>query len=104
MLFCFQQKAAYEMRISDWSSDVCSSDLCERAPVMAWKRVIAAFCILLRLVLAPAVALGGVALWQHLAPESLRQVVLTAAALAEPDEVDRMLERVELGIAERDAR
>src|SRR3546814_9184922 len=23
----FQQKAAYEMRISDWSSDVCSSDL-----------------------------------------------------------------------------
>src|SRR3546814_9433698 len=25
--FYFQQKAAYEMRISDWSSDVCSSDL-----------------------------------------------------------------------------
>src|SRR3546814_18984172 len=25
--FCFKQKAAYEMRISDWSSDVCSSDL-----------------------------------------------------------------------------
>src|SRR3546814_6017010 len=23
---CFKQKAAYEMRISDWSSDVCSSD------------------------------------------------------------------------------
>src|SRR3546814_8295247 len=27
----FKQKTAYEMRISDWSSDVCSSDLC------AWK-------------------------------------------------------------------
>src|SRR3546814_20877664 len=27
MLFCFKQKKAYEMRISDWSSDVCSSDL-----------------------------------------------------------------------------
>src|SRR3546814_7819087 len=27
-LFCFfKQKTAYEMRISDWSSDVCSSDL-----------------------------------------------------------------------------
>src|SRR3546814_5489799 len=26
-LFFFKQKAAYEMRISDWSSDVCSSDL-----------------------------------------------------------------------------
>src|SRR3546814_13786320 len=26
-LFFFKQKTAYEMRISDWSSDVCSSDL-----------------------------------------------------------------------------
>src|SRR3546814_662228 len=26
--FFFKQKTAYEMRISDWSSDVCSSDLC----------------------------------------------------------------------------
>src|SRR3546814_5760364 len=26
MLFWFKQKTAYEMRISDWSSDVCSSD------------------------------------------------------------------------------
>src|SRR3546814_4068731 len=29
-LFFFKQKTAYEMRISDWSSDVCSSDLVER--------------------------------------------------------------------------
>src|SRR3546814_10370195 len=27
LCFCFKQKTAYEMRISDWSSDVCSSDL-----------------------------------------------------------------------------
>src|SRR3546814_16669096 len=27
MVFFFKQKTAYEMRISDWSSDVCSSDL-----------------------------------------------------------------------------
>src|SRR3546814_2048208 len=26
-IFVFKQKTAYEMRISDWSSDVCSSDL-----------------------------------------------------------------------------
>src|SRR3546814_4802188 len=26
-IFFFKQKTAYEMRISDWSSDVCSSDL-----------------------------------------------------------------------------
>src|SRR3546814_2598393 len=30
LFFFFKQKTAYEMRISDWSSDVCSSDL-------AWK-------------------------------------------------------------------
>src|SRR3546814_7302024 len=27
LFFFFNQKTAYEMRISDWSSDVCSSDL-----------------------------------------------------------------------------
>src|SRR3546814_9134426 len=35
VLFCFfffKQKTAYEMRISDWSSDVCSSDL-EKRPL-----------------------------------------------------------------------
>src|SRR3546814_6580340 len=26
-IFCVKQKTAYELRISDWSSDVCSSDL-----------------------------------------------------------------------------
>src|SRR3546814_5563471 len=30
--FFFKQKTAYEMRISDWSSDVCSSDL----GMLAW--------------------------------------------------------------------
>src|SRR3546814_7534406 len=29
--FFFKQKTAYEMRISDWSSDVCSSDLTARS-------------------------------------------------------------------------
>src|SRR3546814_14012643 len=31
-LVFFKQKTAYEMRISDWSSDVCSSDLKEERP------------------------------------------------------------------------
>src|SRR3546814_18222559 len=30
VLFLFKQKTAYEVRISDWSSDVCSSDLATR--------------------------------------------------------------------------
>src|SRR3546814_7821468 len=33
-VFCFKQKTAYEMRISDWSSDVCSSDLHKLTPVV----------------------------------------------------------------------
>src|SRR3546814_10591625 len=31
VFFFFKQKTAYEMRISDWSSDVCSSDLHRQA-------------------------------------------------------------------------
>src|SRR3546814_4286146 len=34
VFFFFKQKTAYEMRISDWSSDVCSSDL-RHGPAMA---------------------------------------------------------------------
>src|SRR3546814_7952685 len=32
MLFFFKQQPAYELRISDWSSDVCSSDLSSADP------------------------------------------------------------------------
>src|SRR3546814_6684271 len=37
MFFFFKQKTAYEMRISNWSSDVCSSDLCPQ-PVYIERR------------------------------------------------------------------
>src|SRR3546814_10367827 len=36
--FFFKQKTAYEMRISDWSSDVCSSDLPAAGAVPAGRR------------------------------------------------------------------
>src|SRR3546814_10765761 len=39
LVFFFKQKTAYEMRISDWSSDVCSSDLAKdgsRLYAAAW--------------------------------------------------------------------
>src|SRR3546814_3120488 len=37
LFFFFKQKTAYEMRISDWSSDVCSSDLfTDFAVAFAW--------------------------------------------------------------------
>src|SRR3546814_1441091 len=36
--FFFKQKTAYEMRISDWSSDVCSSDLTTRPTAQTPRR------------------------------------------------------------------
>src|SRR3546814_2420903 len=48
VIFFFKQKTAYEMRISDWSSDVCSSDLAghhflfSTTPVFALEHVIPA--------------------------------------------------------------
>src|SRR3546814_1487954 len=41
-MFVFKQKTAYEMRISDWSSDVCSSDL--RCGLAGRDRVSADLC------------------------------------------------------------
>src|SRR3546814_18548466 len=34
LFFFFKQKTAYELRISDWSSDVCSSDLLDRLGIV----------------------------------------------------------------------
>src|SRR3546814_9478215 len=39
LCFVFKQKTAYEMRISDWSSDVCSSDL-QASPHPAWSGIV----------------------------------------------------------------
>src|SRR3546814_11786840 len=63
--FFFKQKTAYEMRISDWSSDVCSSDLFEaihggpnsifsalgdilryRERIAAWPRIIKRYAVI----------------------------------------------------------
>src|SRR3546814_3789132 len=37
----FKQKTAYDMRISDWSSDVCSSDLFWRKTMKTWEILVA---------------------------------------------------------------
>src|SRR3546814_5293898 len=39
--FIFKQKTAYELRISDWSSDVCSSDLAQRRVTCGDRRHVA---------------------------------------------------------------
>src|SRR3546814_5882750 len=41
--FFFKQKTAYEMRISDWSSDVCSSDLKDGNPLNSEAQIAALF-------------------------------------------------------------
>src|SRR3546814_2686898 len=50
--FVFKQKTAYEMRISDWSSDVCSSDLYCRWSTRAF---IAAFVFCKKVSSAPGI-------------------------------------------------
>src|SRR3546814_13078616 len=47
--FFFQQKTAYEMRISDWSSDVCSSDLSRARESQALDRAPLSIALYLRL-------------------------------------------------------
>src|SRR3546814_4932190 len=54
MFFFFKQKTAYEMRISDWSSDVCSSDL----QIDSGERSLWRYRAALRLPAPPALTLG----------------------------------------------
>src|SRR3546814_1283685 len=53
VLCVFKQKTAYEMRISDWSSDVCSSDL-ERQRAVGQTQDIQANALLNMLKLGPS--------------------------------------------------
>src|SRR3546814_1145727 len=58
-VFFFKQKTAYEMRISDWSSDVCSSDLTTRSIGGILCSAIAAACSALsRTASSPPCTLG----------------------------------------------
>src|SRR3546814_4974916 len=60
-VFFFKQKTAYEMRISDWSSDVCSSDL----------------------LYAVVIFLGSIHLGWHYAVDGYVSIVAVAAIWAE---------------------
>src|SRR3546814_5585789 len=65
-MFFFKQKTAYEMRISDWSSDVCSSDLEEITPEHAIRWLTA----------NPAKAMGIADMTGTLEPGKMADVVL----------------------------
>src|SRR3546814_14681552 len=82
MFFFFKQKTAYEMRISDWSSDVCSSDLLLYDPATPRKAV----GRIPRAAIAP--------IWSLFAEHAAAGIVdATAAALkaAEPDDAAAIL-------------
>src|SRR3546814_5079914 len=59
VLFFFKQKTAYEMRISDWSSDVCSSDL------LGWVKDARISRRLPDTLVVDIVERDPVAVWQH---------------------------------------
>src|SRR3546814_20770657 len=74
LFFFFKQKTAYEMRISDWSSDVCSSDLLGAVEGTGERRHVGNLAVLrLGLVLADdgiVVALAVLVLHGHAGAES----------------------------------
>src|SRR3546814_7058607 len=74
--FFFKQKTAYEMRISDWSSDVCSSDLPELSPTDGtWRRGDAAVARALKLIDQGALAGQSVAALAEIGRASCRERV-----------------------------
>src|SRR3546814_7800706 len=75
MIFFFKQKTAYEMRISDWSSDVSSSDLQAKVSIGGPAEIDA----------AARAAVAGQKAWQDLGPERRRDCLLRLADLIEAD-------------------
>src|SRR3546814_2829307 len=53
VFFFFKQKTAYEMRISDWSSDVCSSDLADQVAQTLGAQIVSRDSISMRQLPAP---------------------------------------------------
>src|SRR3546814_15121270 len=62
MFFFFKQKTAYEVRISDWCSDVCSSDLMRAKAGLTWSQSAGSACRPMASVMALNCAACGAAL------------------------------------------
>src|SRR3546814_2298883 len=70
VFFFFKQKTAYEMRISDWSSDVCSSDLASILSALLHLGVIVALVIGLPVLHDPMVDFRSVPVEMVMLPEA----------------------------------
>src|SRR3546814_3828408 len=88
LVFFFKQKTAYEMRISDWSSDVCSSDLALASPeVSEWtSRPLQRLRLLAQ---DELLDLAGGGFGQRAEDHFLRRLEAGEALAAEGDELDR---------------
>src|SRR3546814_17224789 len=86
--FFFKQKTAYEMRISDWSSDVCSSDL---FMALTTARLDGAECLDLGLAshYLPSNALSGVKAAIASQPHYIDQLLRTSDVVAPPARIER---------------
>src|SRR3546814_5828310 len=85
----FKQKTAYEMRISDWSSDVCSSDLLQDKVDNHWGRMLRAALISSLLGVGTELVSGG---------DSELLQVLRAGAQDGTNEAERRVVERELSI------
>src|SRR3546814_5924043 len=94
--FFFKQKTAYEMRISDWSSDVCSSDLFDRiVPVPCCPHSFQ----LSRSIWTLTVGTPRVAA-RCLGPESLPTIILALERTASNSSISRISKILTRGLSE----
>src|SRR3546814_1048589 len=98
VVFFFKQKTAYEIRISDWSSDVCSSDLGPEIMAEA-EKVLGALALPVTVDLALVGGAAYAATGHPLPPETLAKAkaadALLFGAVGDPrvDTVERHLDR-----------
>src|SRR3546814_9203897 len=92
----FKQKTAYEMRISDWSSDVCSSDLQFRLPVESGLLAVGAHAVGVRVL--PGEEARPVRQAQRVGDEAK---VEAQAFVGDAVEVRRLQDRVAVGAHRR---
>src|SRR3546814_17805215 len=113
--FFFKQKTAYEMRISDWSSDVCSSDLrAQLEAQLAVQSLRENFMAAAMMTLLTALGSGYLALHQHRAGAVRKRVasfalvagvsglaaIVTWATRPVPEDID---EHVQIDLVEGDS-
>src|SRR3546814_4638643 len=83
--FFFKQKTAYEMRISDWSSDVCSSDL-----LLFSTALFGIALVLLFVAGRPGHELGKRWLWLLMPPAVVAISAVTELSMATPPQREAM--------------